>query len=96
MPHSRPGSVPATPWILAPLVQLLLWTGKRLHGAVGLPRNTQRSSVELGGTALFVGGITAATLLALPPVLTLSGGLVLAVLFVIARSWIVARERPGA
>jgi hypothetical protein len=43
-----------------------------------------------------VGAITLAATLGLPPVATLGGGIGVAILFVVARSWIVVREQQTA
>lgn len=78
--------------MLMPLVRLLQWSRWGL-GAVAGPG---RVSSDLGGALLLVGTITLAAMLGAPPLLTVGGGVGLAVLFVVARSWVVVREQQVA
>jgi hypothetical protein len=48
------------------------------------------------GALLLVGAITGAAVLGAPPLLTVGGGVGVAVLFVGARSWVVVQEQQAA
>lgn len=83
------------PWMLVPIVRLIRWgrqsLGRLAGGAVG-----HHGSSDLGGALFLVGVITLTAGLGAPPLLTVGGGLGLAVLFVVARSCVVAQESPVA
>lgn len=93
MQRSQSPSASTFPSSLMPAVRLLQWARTGLGGAIGLPADTYRASLELGAAIGLVGAITAVAAVGVPPLLTLGGGLGLAVLFVVARSWVVVRER---
>lgn len=82
--------------MLAPLVSVLRWTGATLRSTLGLRPGAQRTLLGIGSAGLFVGIIVGLTTLGLHPLLTLVGGLGLAVLLVVARSWMVVQEHPPA
>jgi hypothetical protein len=82
-------SRPPVPWILIPIVSLLQWGREGLGAVVGRPLGGRDGSLDIGGAVLLVGAITLAATLGLPPVATLGGGIGVAILFVVARSWIV-------
>lgn len=92
MQNARSPSGPPLPRLLLPLVRLLQWSRRGL-GTVAGPRCV---SPDLGGALLLVGAITLAAVLGAPPLLTVGGGVGLAVLFVVARSWVVVREQQVA
>jgi len=93
MQNARPPSKPTLPWMLVPLVRLLRWGRKRMRALLG-PSAQADGSSDVGEALLLVGTITLAAIVA-PPLLTLGGGLGLAVLFVVARSWIVVQDEQA-
>jgi uncharacterized membrane protein len=90
-----PSSGPRIPWLLRPMVRLLQWSRTSLEGATGQP-GWSHGSLDVGGALLLVGAITAAALVGAPPLLTVGGGIGIAVLFVVARTWLAVQERGRA
>ncbi len=78
-----------------PLVHLLRWGRNGVQAIVGRPARG-RGSADVGGALVLVGTITLAAVVGAPPLLTLGGGVGLAVLFVVARSWIVVQDEQVA
>ncbi|MEF8865890.1 MAG: hypothetical protein V5A20_09025 [Salinibacter sp.] len=91
MRNARLPSAPTQPWLLMPLVFLLRWGRAGTKALVGRSAGRHGSS-DVGGALVLVGGITLAAGGGAPPLLTLGGGLGLAVLFVAARSWVVVQD----
>ncbi|MFB6231694.1 MAG: hypothetical protein ABEL04_11120 [Salinibacter sp.] len=89
-------SGPRLPWMLIPLVRLLRWGRERLEAITGQPGAGRDGSLDVGGALLLVGAITLVALVGAPPLLTVGGGIGGAVLFVLARTWIVVQERQAA
>lgn len=75
------------------LVQLLLWTCDRLGAVVGDTAREYRRALEVSTAILLTILVTAAAGLGLHPVLAVGGGLSMAVLFVIAHSFILVCEQ---
>mgnify|MGYP006423797851 CR=1 FL=1 len=82
--------------MLLPLVRLLQWARRGLGAVTGRPLGECDGGLDIGGAVLLVGAITLAAGMGMPPLLTLGGGIGLAVLFVVARSCIVVRDAPIA
>jgi len=74
---------------------LLRWGRHGVQAVVGR-RAGGHGSADVGGALFLVGTITLAAVVGLPPLLTLGGGVGLAVLFVVARSWIVVQDEQVA
>ena len=91
MHNARLPSAPPQPWLLMPLVSLLRWGRAGTKALVGQSARRHGSS-DVGGALVLVGAITLAAGVGAPPLLTLGGGLGLAVLFVAARSWLVVQD----
>lgn len=89
-------SRPTLPWMLMPIVRLVRWSRTGLEEVVGAPFSEQREPSDLVGALAVVGAITLAAMVGAPPLLTVGGGMALAVLFVVARSWVVAQEQCAA
>jgi hypothetical protein len=94
MQHARPPTKPTLPWMLVPLVRLLRWGRRRVRAIVG-PSAQADGTSDVGEALLLVGTITGAAMMGSPPLLTLGGGIGLAVLFVVARSWIVVQDEQA-
>jgi hypothetical protein len=77
------------------MVRLLQWGHARPEAATG-QSEARRRSFDAGVALLLVGGITAAAVVGLPPLLTVGGGTGAAVLFVGARAWIAVAEQAPA
>lgn len=95
MQNARSPSDPTLPWMLMPLVHLLEWGRDGVHRVVGRPAR-RHGAADVGGALLLVGTITLAGVAGAPPLVTLGGGVGLAVLFVVARSWMVVRDEKAA
>lgn len=96
MQNTPSPSGPTIPWMLIPVVHLLRWSRERVGAVAGQPTAGQRGSLDLGGALFLVATITLTAVLGLPPRLTVGGGIGLAVLFVVARSWVVVTEQQAA
>jgi len=79
-----------------PIVRLLRWGREGLGAVAGRPSGGRDGSLDIGGAMLLVGAVTLAATLGLPPVVILGGGIGAAILFVVARSWMVVQERHVA
>jgi hypothetical protein len=95
MPATRSSSGPKIPWILLPMVRLLQWSHECLEVATGRS-GTRHGLLDAGDALLLVGAITMAALIGLPPLLTVGGGIGVAVLFVVARTWLAVQEQSSA
>jgi hypothetical protein len=84
------------PWMLMPLAHLLRWGRERLKAVTGHLGTGHDGSLDVGGALLLVGGITLVATLGVPPAATLGGGIGMAILFVVARSWVVVQEQHPA
>ncbi|PSQ90396.1 MAG: hypothetical protein BRD43_02130 [Bacteroidetes bacterium QS_4_64_154] len=84
------------PWMLMPLARLLRWGRERLKAITGQPGTGRDGSLDVGGALLLVGTITLAATLGVPLVVTLGGGIGMAILFVVVRSWVVVQEQQTA
>jgi len=91
MQNTRPPSKPTLPWMLMPLVRLLRWGRTGMRALAGRSARASGSS-DVGGALVLVGAVTLAAVVGAPPLLTLGGGIGLAVLFVVARSWMVVQD----
>lgn len=89
-------SRPILPWMLMPIVRLIRWSRTGLGEVVGAPFSAQEGPSDLGGALVVLGMITLTAVVGAPPLLTVGGGMALAVLFVVARSWVVAQEQRAA
>ena len=58
-------------------------------------RESETGSLDIGGAMLLVGVITTTAMLGVPPALTIGGGIGVAILFVVARSWMVVQEQQA-
>jgi len=96
MKSTRAPSGPTLPWILVPVVRLLQWVRTRLGTLPGLSGTGRHGSSDIGAAMLVVGAITTAAVIGLPPLLTMGGGIGMAILFVVARSWIVVQDQQAA
>lgn len=79
-----------------PLARLLRWGRERLKAITGQPGAGRDGSLDVGGALLLVGTITLAATLGVPPVVTLGGGIGVAILFVVVRSWVMVQEQQTA
>lgn len=77
------------------MVRLLQWSRASLEGVSGQSR-WSHGSLDAGGAFLLVGAITMAALVGVPLLLTVGGGIGIAVLFVVARTWLTVQERSHA
>ena len=96
MQNARSSSEPMLPWMLMPLARLLRWGRERLKAITGQLGTGRDGSLDVGGALLLVGTITLAATLGVPLVVTLGGGIGMAILFVVARSWVVVQEQQTA
>jgi len=78
------------------LARLLQWGRERLKTVTGQPGAGHDGSLDVGGALLLVGVITLAALVGMPPALTVGGGIVGAILFVMTRTWVVVQEQSRA
>ena len=74
-------------------VRLLQWGRERLKTVTGQLGAGRDGTLDVGGALVLVGAITLAALVGTPPVATLVGGIAVAILFVVARSWMVVQEQ---
>ncbi|MFB6280336.1 MAG: hypothetical protein ABEK75_12590 [Salinibacter sp.] len=95
MPTAPSSSGPKIPWPLLPMVRLLQWGHESLEAVIG-PSGRRHGSLDAGGAFLLVGAISMAAMIGLPPLLTVGGGIGVAVLFVVARTWLAVQERDPA
>ena len=77
------------------MVRLLRWSHESLEGVPGLS-GRRHGSLDAGGALLLVGAITMAAVVGLPPLLAIGGGIGVAVLFVVARTWVVVQGHDPA
>ncbi|PSQ71982.1 MAG: hypothetical protein BRD31_02180 [Bacteroidetes bacterium QH_2_64_26] len=95
MPTTRSSSGPEIPRILLPMVRLLQWSHESLESVPG-PSGRRQGALDAGGALLLVGAIAVAAMVGLPPLLTIGGGIGVAVLFVVARTWVAVQEHDPA
>lgn len=74
------------------LVRLLLWCRDGLGAMLGSQAHEYRRALEACTALLLLMGLAAVASLGIPPVVTVSGGLSVAVLFVVAHSFVLAYE----
>jgi hypothetical protein len=96
MQNARSSSEPMLPWMLMPLARLLRWARERLKAITGQLGTGRDGSLDVGGALLLVGTVTLAATLGVPLVVTLGGGIGMAILFVVVRSWVVVQEQQTA
>ena len=77
------------------MVRLLQWSHESLEGVPG-PSGRRQGALDAGGALLLVGAIAVAAMVGLPPLLTIGGGIGVAVLFVVARTWVAVQEHDPA
>lgn len=77
------------------MVHLLRW-GRESLEAMTEQAGTRHGSLDAGGALLLVGAITMAAVIGLPPLVTVGGGTGVAILFVLARSWVAVQEQDPA
>ncbi len=94
----KPAQMPSgpAPWLLRPLVSLMRGVRRRLRALFGRAPGPRHGPCDVCGALLLVGAITGAAVLGAPPLLTVGGGVGVAVLFVGARSWVVVQEQQAA